>query len=102
MIGDRFEKALIEATFKGDIDAVRNLVRCGGSVNVADKNNRTLVMIAVEQNNISVLEFLVEREADLNAICNNGNTALDMVFKMQRREILSILRMAGARRSGTG
>lgn len=102
MIGDRFGKDLIEATFKGDVNAVRDLVRSGGSVNVADKNNRTLVMIAVEQNNISVLEFLVEREADLNTICNNGNTALDIVFKMQRRDILSILRMAGARRSGTG
>jgi hypothetical protein len=78
---------------QGDLVGTRWLVEKGAQIGVTDDGNNTPLHKACERNStLRVVEFLVERGASLVATNNNGETALDVAIKSDKRSIAAYLR----------
>ncbi len=62
-----------------------------------DAQGLTQLMWAVVGGNPDVVEFLIERGADVNAVDNEGRSVLDHALEMRREGIATMLREHGAR-----
>jgi ankyrin repeat protein len=83
---------------QGDIVGTRWLVDKGAKINVSDIGNDTPLHKACERNStLKVVELLVERGASLSAVNNNGETALDVAIKNDKKSIAAYLRGVGAK-----
>jgi ankyrin repeat protein len=83
---------------QGDIVGTTWLVDQGAKVNARDHGNNTPLHKACERNStLKVVELLVERGASLTATNNNGETALDMAVKNDKKNIAAYLRRVRAR-----
>ena len=63
---------LLEASNKGDLTTVKNLIKQGIDVNTADYDNRTALHIAVASSNDDIVQFLLDNGADKN-LCDRWN-----------------------------
>jgi ankyrin repeat protein len=78
---------------QGDLIGTRWLVDKGAKINVRDDGNNTPLHKACERNStLTVVTLLVERGASLTAVNKNGETALDMAVRNDKRGIASFLR----------
>jgi ankyrin repeat protein len=86
----------------GQIDAMRAFVEKG--VDPAQKGARgwTALMFAASAHRSSVgtLEFLLDHGADINAIDDDGRTALDWALTRGETDVSAFLRKAGGRTNG--
>jgi len=83
---------------QGDIVGTRWLVDQGARINVTDIGNDTPLHKACERNStLKVVELLVERGASLTAVNRNGEIALDMAIKNDKKTIAAYLRGVGAK-----
>ena len=73
---DRKSPPIVEAVKAADLFAVRTLLGQGAPVNAMDNWHRTLLIIAVQQEDRDMVDFLLARGADCNAANKNGITAL--------------------------
>ncbi|BFZ20693.1 hypothetical protein BsWGS_23732 [Bradybaena similaris] len=73
---EELNKSLILACRHGYKPVVQTLVQRGANVNYKDLNGNTPLMIAVENSFIDIAKFLLSCKADINAINNEGNSAL--------------------------
>ena len=99
---ERIARDLLKAAQMGDVETIKKLARVGGSLNTADKNGRTLLMVAVDQNRMDVFEYLLSQKANVNAATVHGWTAIDLAEGMGRHEMFERLLAAGARRTSGG
>jgi ankyrin repeat protein len=82
---------------QGDIVGTRWLVDHGAEINLRDHGNNTPLHKACERNStLKVVDLLVKRGASLTATNNNGETALDMAIKNDKKTIVDYLRRVGA------
>ena len=73
-------------------------IELGGDVNFKDENQATpLIWAAGNCQSIPLVKALVEAGADVNAKAKGGGTALIIAEAMQCKEIVKILKRAGAR-----
>ena len=79
------------AIYQNLIDVPDYLAR-GGNVNGKDKQGKTLLNYAVEQNNSDLLEFLLARGSDINRVDINGNTALYVAISQTNTELIALLK----------
>ena len=88
-------KMLIEASKNGEIQAVADFIELGADVNTKDEFGFAPLIAAVAQkcnsddkkchkNKVAVIQFLLEKGADINARTNNKNTAL--VYAIENRD----------------
>jgi hypothetical protein len=100
MIGGR---TLLHAfAHQGDRVGTRWLVDHGATIDVRDTGNNTPLHKACERNStLTVVKLLLERGASLTAVNNNGETALDVATKNEKKSIAAYLKLIGAK-AGAG
>jgi len=68
--------ALIDASFKGNKEAVEALIQEGANLNARNRLGDTALMSAALKGHIDIVELLISKGADVNLTDNWGNTAL--------------------------
>jgi hypothetical protein len=89
--------ALHIAAINGDLDVARILIEKGANVNEDDQHGETPLMLSVFEGNTVILKFLIEKDANVNAEDKAGSTALQFAVGNRQKEIVEILKSAGAR-----
>jgi len=95
---DNYDRtALMMVADKGDIDTVRFLVEHGVDVDTKSKFGETTLYQAIASGNIDIVQALIAKGADVNVKNNNGDTVLMWAKKWNHKEIIRILKEAGAK-----
>jgi ankyrin repeat protein len=89
------EQALLHAAWKGRLDAVRWLVEHGATLERPGKAWAALHYAAFAGHQ-AVVDYLIERGANVNALSVNGSTPLMMAAREGKEEIANRLLGAGA------
>lgn len=92
-LGD--EASLMDATRRGDIDAVRKLLKSGANPNMGDYWRDTPLMEAVRQDNLELAQLLLDAGATPN-IKGRGYTPLGVAAKNGNVRLVEMLVRAGA------
>jgi ankyrin repeat protein len=78
---------------QGDLVATRWLLDHGAEVDARDQGNNTPLQKACERNStLSVVKLLLERGASRTATNNDGETALDLAIKNDKKKIAAYLK----------
>ncbi len=85
-----------EACRYGNNETVVSFLEDGLPINSKDEYGYTLLMIAVEEENKEICQFLLAKGADVNAKDNNGCTALMVAAGHNGKEIALLLVANGA------
>jgi len=80
-----------------DQECVELLVADGADVNARAKNGDTALSFAVAQCNMGCAKFLLSKGANPNTKDCDGETPLDIAVLNKRRDIIAVLKAAGAR-----
>ncbi len=81
---------------QGDLVGTRWLVDHGAMIDVRDQGNNTPLHKACERNStLTVVKLLLERGASLTATNSNGETALDLAIKNDKKSIATYLKLVG-------
>jgi ankyrin repeat protein len=93
-----------EAVTRGDVAAVRALLRDGADVDARDRHGQTALMLAAHAGHDDVIVVLLEHGAALNVTAKFGLSALMLAIVAGHPETARLLARAGADRSlrGTG
>jgi uncharacterized protein len=89
------ERDLLMAADRGEIVAVRDLVRDGARINWRDHRGRTPLLAATQRNRIDVARFLIQEGADVNAKDLIQDTPFLYAGAEGRTEILKMILGAG-------
>jgi ankyrin repeat protein len=87
---------LMDAARKGDLFAVRKLLRAGVDVNAMDTDGNTALKCAAESGNIAVVQALLGAGANVRAQSADGYTALHAAAVEREVRIVELLLAAGA------
>jgi ankyrin repeat protein len=87
---------ILAAANSGDTVAVIDLIKRGMDVNTADPRGTTLLMIAVRNGNISLMEALLASRANVNRRNQFGDTALGLAALSARYDAVHGLIEKGA------
>ena len=83
---------------QGDLVGTTWLVDHGARIDVRDQGNNTPLHKACERNStLTVVKLLLERGASLTATNSNGETALDVAIKNDKKSIVAFLSRHGAK-----
>jgi len=85
---------LFSAT-QGDTHSVEEYLHKGVSVNVTNYDNRTALHLAAGAGNETLVPWLIENDADVNALARNQVTPLEEAVLRNRRSIVQLLRAKG-------
>jgi ankyrin repeat protein len=92
-----FKPSLLEASKKGDIEAVKQHLAAGTDVNAWDDSGWTPLIHAAEGGHKEIVELLIASGADLNAhIHLAGSTPLHYAALFGQKEIAELLIAKGA------
>ncbi|MGH7168659.1 MAG: ankyrin repeat domain-containing protein [Gemmataceae bacterium] len=82
-----------------DPRALKKLVENGADVAAKDKAGRTVLMLAVSSDDVSVatVETLIQLGADVNATTPGGKTVLDFARQLGKTPVVDLLVKAGAK-----
>jgi ankyrin repeat protein len=86
---------LVKAATSGDRQSVEDLLKAGADVEARDTSGRTPLYLASEQGKLDVVELLLARGADINAI-TGGTTPLHRACNLPSDEIAKLLIKRGA------
>ncbi|MGD1920999.1 MAG: ankyrin repeat domain-containing protein [Pleurocapsa sp.] len=79
------------AIYQNAIDIPDYLAKCG-NVNGKDKQGKTLLHYAVENNKLDLIEFLIANGADVNQLDINGNSALYEAIRQSNFKLITLLK----------
>jgi CDP-diacylglycerol--serine O-phosphatidyltransferase len=85
-----------EAVEDGDLTALARMLATTPADTVIGPGGRTLLMLAIEEANLPVIELLIARGASLEARDEQGRTALSLSVEMAFPEAVEVLLAAGA------
>ncbi len=88
--------ALVEASLKGRVGAVRAILDQGANVNARGSNGSTALMMACWWGHLEVARLLLDRGANVNAKSPDGYTALMEACRFGRFEVAKLLLKRGA------
>jgi ankyrin repeat protein len=88
---------LLDASAKGNLEKIAELLKGGLSVNDGDYDKRRPIHLAAAEGRLDVLKYLIQQGADVTAQDRWGNTALDEALHAKQDDIIKILLGAGAR-----
>lgn len=95
-LGCAAKTPLIQASSKGDYQAVQKLVQNRVNINEADSNGTTPLMHAAAEKKVDVAKYLIESGADLKAKDKHGYDALTYAVENHQIEIMKLLIVKGA------
>ncbi|CAH0552635.1 unnamed protein product [Brassicogethes aeneus] len=88
---------VIRAVIEGDKEKLQDLLKAGRSININDNHGNTPVHIAVINNNVTILKFILEVKSLLvNSRNFKGETALFLAVRYQFTDIVLLMLQAGA------
>ena len=92
------------AAREGQLDALKAFVKAGMDPNFKGPKGWTALMLAAgsDTSHVPVLQYLIDVGADLNAVDEDGRTALDWALTRGETDTSRFLRSAGARASNAG
>ena len=90
------EQQLMEASFRGQLEQVKQLALQGAAIDAADAEKRTSLMWAAFNGHTPVVEYLLLKGADLEAKDSNGRTALMYASSGPFAETVELLLGKGA------
>ncbi len=91
------DDAFLELCKAGTAEEIREALECGANINAKDKDGRTVLMFAVENNSPDiVLQALMNAGADANAKDKQDMTALMYAAKNSNPEAVKVLLEGGA------
>lgn len=90
--------ALHMACFAGCLEAAKKLIELGADVNSKDDEDYTPLLHATQENsntNLKVVKLLIEKGADLTAVCEGGKTCLHlaMIAGREKETRLSLVQL---------
>ena len=91
------EQALLQASAKGDLAAVKALLDKGVNVNARDREGRQPLIEAAYWQHPEVVKLLIEKGANVNAKKVDGTNALTFAIILRNKETEQMLRKAGAK-----
>ena len=98
---DPDETALMKAAVQGDAKSLQQLLSApnGTDVNALDQGAQSALILACEspKPNVDVVKALLAANANVNLRSRNGYTALTWALARNNREIIRLLRKAGAK-----
>ena len=88
------------AVEKGDLSKVRQCLESGTNIEwVRGKASFRVLHRAAEAGNKSMVRFLIQKKANVNAMAMQGWTPLDLAQKKEQFEVVQLLRENGAKTS---
>ncbi|MFN4199490.1 MAG: ankyrin repeat domain-containing protein [Flavobacterium sp.] len=81
---------LILASYTGSLELVRLLVTKGAAVNY-NSSMGTALMAAIVKNHVTVVQFLLEKGADVNIWDERGTTPLIYAVQFKNKEVIKLL-----------
>jgi uncharacterized protein len=84
------------AVRRGDVQAVRELLRAGIDVDARDRHGQTALMLAAHRGHGEIAALLVEAGADLNVAAKYNLTALMLAVVAGHAPVARVLILAGA------
>ena len=88
------------AVEKGDLNKVRQCLESGTNIEcVRGKASFRVLHRAAEAGNKSMVRFLIQKKANVNATAMQGWTPLDLAHKEEHVEVVELLRENGAKTS---
>lgn len=89
--------ALLTAAMTGDLEAGMLLLVQGADPNQKDELGRTPLMVAIQEGwGYCWTELLIQFKADVNALDNDGDSALDLALYYEQQDTAQVLRGIGA------
>ncbi|MAS20098.1 MAG: hypothetical protein CMF34_07490 [Leeuwenhoekiella sp.] len=87
-----------ESNAQNPVEAkLKTLLAAGYAINTLQEANTSLLHLAAEKNELTLVKPLVDNGIDLNVVNDNGNTALHIAaMKAENEKILALLVKAGA------
>ena len=86
------------AVVKGDLSKVRQCLESGTNIEcVRGKASFRVLHRAAEAGNKSMVRFLIQKKANVNAMAMHGWTPLDLAQKKEQFEVVQLLRDNGAK-----
>ena len=92
-----FKPSLLEASQKGDIEAVKQHLAAGVDVNAWDDSGWTPLHYVAHTGHKEVAELLIAKGADVNAQGVDGITPLDQAILDKQTETADLLRKHGGK-----
>lgn len=86
---------LCELSRIGVLERLCLLLECGCDVNVADYDSRTCLHLAASSGQLAIVEFLLERKANVNARDRLGGTPLRDAVREGHLDVAKVLSEAG-------
>jgi uncharacterized protein len=91
---------LMEAAASSQTDAALKLIEKGADINARDGfYGSTALMFAAGEGATKIVKALLEKGAEVNATNNKGYTALDVAEEDFHKEVIALLKRAGAKNS---
>jgi ankyrin repeat protein len=79
------------AAVSGNRQIATVLVRHGADINAIDKNKQTALLLGTLNGHVDMIEFLLDRNADVTAVNEYGNTAYDMALSRDKKAVAKCL-----------
>lgn len=92
-----YKGSIARAVSDGDLDAVRDLISGGASVNEREDDKTTPLHIAVEDGNVEIVRLLIDFGAKMNARDEEKRTPLMLIDGDATLELVDLLLRGGAR-----
>jgi ankyrin repeat protein len=98
------DAAFEQAVTRGDVGAVRELLRRGADIDARDRHGQTALMIAAHRGHPELVVLLIEQRAPLDVTAKYGLSAVMLAIVAGHEEIARRIARAGADLSlrGTG
>lgn len=91
-----FLNSLFDFAREGKVQALSSAIDQGIPVDLTNHNGDTFLILAAYREQAAVVDALIERQADVNALNSRGQSALTSSIFMQNEEISTSLLNAGA------
>ncbi|MDN6150970.1 MAG: ankyrin repeat domain-containing protein [Yaniella sp.] len=91
-----FLNSLFDFAREGKTQALSSAIDQGIPVNLTNHNGDTFLILAAYREQAAVVDTLIARQADVNALNSRGQSALTSSIFMQNEEISTALLNAGA------
>jgi ankyrin repeat protein len=99
---ERADSPLFQASFRGFVQIVDELISAGANVNYARPNDGfTSLMIAAQYGFVDVVRSLLAAGADPRTAKHSGHTALDLALHFNHLTIAALLKAKIAELSGS-
>ncbi|XP_052075517.1 ankyrin-1-like [Mytilus californianus] len=83
--------SLYQASQKGHIDVVKELIQHSADVNKCNKNDASPLHIASQEGHVNVVKELLQHSADVNQCTNDGTSPLQIASNNNRIEVVHVL-----------